>query len=141
MFISTIGFLFILFINIAFDMLSKKTSQCYTTSPKPIKIVCLLLLHHIINVFVNFGWLLYSPILLVLYIISIPVMYVHWYLNNNTCKVTTQMNNMCGWSENTYFNDIFNILGFKKYENWDKIYHNVFIGIGISIAIYKLINR
>lgn len=140
MFISTIVFLFILFINIACDMLSKKTSQCYTTSPNRTKIISLLILHHIINVFVNFGWLFYSPILLVLYIISIPVMYIHWYLNNNTCKVTTDMNKMCGWDEHTYFNDIFNILGFKKYENWDKIYHNVFIGLGISIAIYKLIH-
>lgn len=141
MFVSTIVFLFILCINIVFDMLSKKTSQCYTTSPRRIKIIGLILLHHIINIFVNFGWLFYSPILLILYIISIPVMYIHWYLNNNKCKVTSQMNNMCSWDEHTYFNDIFNMLGFKKYENWDKIYHNVFIGIGLSIAIYKLIYR
>jgi hypothetical protein len=65
-------------------------------------------------------------------------MYIHWYLNNNTCKITADMNKICGWGENTYFNDMFNMLGFKKYENWDKIYHNVFIGLGISIAIYKL---
>ena len=138
MFVSTIVFLFLLSINIAFDMVSKKTYHCYTTSSRSIKIIILLLLHHIVNVFVNFGWLFYSPILLMLYIISIPSMYIHWYLNNNTCKITNDMNKMCGWADNTYFNDIFNILGFKKYENWDKIYHNVFIGLGISIAIYKL---
>jgi hypothetical protein len=141
MFVSTIVFLFLLCINIGFDMMSKKTYQCYSKSPQRVKIISLLLAHHIVNVFVNFGWLFYSPILLILYIISIPVMYIHWYLNNNTCKITTDMNKMCGWGEDTYFNDIFNILGFKKYKNWDKIYHNVFIGLGISIAIYKLMHR
>ena len=138
MFVSTILFFFILVINIFLDFISNKTYKCYSTSPKRIQIIILLILHHIFNIFANFGWLFYSHTLLILYVISIPTMYLHWYINNNKCRVTSIINNMCGWEDKTYFNDMFNMLGLKKYESWDTIYHNVLIGVGISIAIYKI---
>ena len=66
-------------------------------------------------------------------------MVIYWKLNHNKCDLTVQVNKLCNWSEEKYFNDFFNILSLKQYRSWNNIYHKIFLIFGICIAIYKLI--
>ena len=138
---STKLFIGLIILAILLDILHKQTITCIknqTSIIKKIKVYLILVVHHIINIFANFGWLLNDKRLLMLYIISPIFMLIYWKLNNNKCDLTLIANDMCGWSEDTYFNDFFNILHFKRYESWNNIYHKLFLLFGVCVALYKL---
>ena len=135
-------FVLLILISIIMDIRDKKTRDCLlqVSKEKRIKLISILIFHHIINIFANFGWLFDHPVLLSFYIISPVFMLIYWKMNNNKCDVTLWANKICGWEGDTYFNDLFNIIGLKQYEMWHSFYHKVFLGVGMSIACYKLYN-
>ncbi len=137
---STITFILLIIISICLDLKSKKTNQCYVSLEynDKIKLLNLLIIHHIVNIFANFGWLLNNKYILYLYIISPFFMLTYWSMNNNKCDLTLWANKICGWTGDKYFNDIFNIIGLKEIESWHKVYHKIFLALGVCIAIYKI---
>lgn len=138
--LSTKLFIGLILLSIVLDITHKKTRKCMSTSRQTSKLLFILVLHHILNIFANFGWMLNDKRLLMLYIISPIFMLIYWKLNNNKCDLTVYANKICGWSEDTYFNDFFQLLHFKTYDSWNNIYHKIFLGIGVCIAIYKLMH-
>lgn len=136
-------FIILLILAIYVDLFSTKTIQCLKgkNSSDKLQIILVLILHHMLNIFANFGFLLNNKKLLTVYIISPLFMLWYWSVNKNKCDLTVAVNKMCGWNESDYFNDFFNILGFKKYKSWEEIWHKVFIAGGISIGIYKLFKK
>lgn len=133
-------FFILILISIVLDLRDKKTRECFASisKEKRVKLISILLFHHIINIFANFGWLFNHPIILSLYVISPIFMLAYWKLNDNKCDVTLWANKICQWEGDTYFNDLYNILGWKQHEIFFKVYHKILLGIGMCIAIYKL---
>ena len=56
--------------------------------------------------------------------------------------IMTQLHNKeCNKPESHFFDDIFDKLGLKNKDWWDKIGHTIFMGTVWLIAVYKIVNR
>ena len=96
-----------------------------------------LLLHHILNMFSQFGWLSNSRVVLILYTLAPIIVLGHWGTNNNKCYLTQRINEKCGLPENVMFRDWWSLLGLKGFK-WYSTAHKTFLVIAWCIAIYKL---
>ena len=123
------------------DIASFNTQECLRNleAVKKAQLILLLLIHHIVFTFGNFGWLFTNKYLLYIYIIAPIFMLAYWKLNDNKCDLSVWANQMCGWNGDKYFNDVWNMIGLKQHPGWHKVYHKVFLFSGIAIAIYKLV--
>ena len=136
--ISTIIFFLLLVIEIVLDLVySKKTIKCIKkqTIINRFLLILFIILHHIILIFLMFGWLL-SGIWLIVYLISILLVNLSWMFTDGLCWLTVIENNICGWEKEKPFNHIFTLLDVKKTNTY-----YIFIIFAIGIAIYKLINH
>jgi hypothetical protein len=93
-----------------------------------------LFIHHIFNNFLHFGWLT-KGILLKIYIITVPLVALHWRLNHNRCWLTEQHNKMCGRPLGEPFHDF--LLPFKRYPLWNNYLHYLTILLFMFIAFTK----
>lgn len=96
-----------------------------------------LLLHHILNIFSQFGWLSNSRTVLMLYILAPILVLAHWGTNNNACYLTQRINEKCGLPEHIQFRDWWGLLGLKGFK-WYSAAHKTFLLIGWCIAFWKL---
>jgi len=133
-------FYLIIIVSIYLDLNDKQTVKCMDsiTKQEKTKLVLVLIFHHVINIFANFGYLLSNRYLLYIYIFAPFIMFTYWWFNDDKCDVTVWANNICGWEDKKYFNDLFNIVGLKKTDWWPKWGHITYSIIGICIALYKL---
>lgn len=99
----------------------------------------ILFTHHIINIFINFGWLSNNKILLYIYVLSPITTIIHWKLNNNKCILTELHNKAC--NNNIEFNDLFNMLGLKLYPFWNNYGHTLYLTFCIIYVLIKLIYK
>lgn len=87
----------------------------------------LLYIHHIINVYIYFGAFLFNPFY---HLISLILIVIHWITNDNKCKLTEWMNEICypEYTEYKGFNDLSRMIGLQdKYPNIS--YYYIFIMI------------
>jgi|688.fasta_scaffold17692_2 hypothetical protein len=97
----------------------------------------LSLIHHIYNVFLQFGWLSNDIIILHIYLAINILTILHWITNNDLCILTEGVNSMCGFSKNKYFRDIWYFTGIKKFKYYI-LSRYIYIFITSMIAIYKI---
>jgi len=97
----------------------------------------LSLIHHIYNVFLQFGWLSNDFMILHIYLATNILTLLHWITNNDLCIFTKEANIMCGFKKYTYFRDIWHFTGVKKFKYY--IFSRyIYIFITSMIAIYKI---
>jgi hypothetical protein len=96
-----------------------------------------LLLHHILNMFSQFGWLSASKTILMLYIMSPILVLAHWATNNNSCYLTERINERCKLPKKILFRDWWSLLGLKGFK-WYNAAHKSFLVVGWCIAVYRL---
>ena len=99
------------------------------------KVYPVLLLHHILNIFAQFGFLCTDKTLLTLYVFAPILTMLHWKTNNNKCFLTQYVNDACGYD--MYFRDLWFLLGIKTLENYSQI-HYAYLIAGWIIAVMKL---
>ena len=99
------------------------------------KVYPALFIHHIINIFAQFGFLCNDKTLLTLYAVAPLLTMLHWQTNENKCFLTEYVNNTCGY--NMYFRDIWYLLGVKDLKYYSQI-HYAYLFVGWVIAIVKL---
>jgi hypothetical protein len=115
------------------------------TAPKDYYTACIhktsvhleIWLHHILNMFSQFGWLCQSKTLLYVYLIAPIIVLIHWRTNNNQCFLTERINSTCNLQDNEMFRDWWSLLGLKKYSWYDST-HKFYLIIGWCIAVYRL---
>lgn len=136
-------FVLIIIVSIYLDLKDKQTQKCMSqiTKQQKAKLVGILVLHHILNIFANFGYLLSNRYLLSLYVFAPFAMIAYWGMNGDRCDITVWANDICGWEGDKYFNDLFNIVGLKKTDWWFKWGHKAYSVVGICIALYRLYNQ
>jgi hypothetical protein len=61
-----------------------------------ILIKALRLIHHVVLVFVLFGWAVPSPMVRLVHIIFLPLMVLQWQLNKGACLLTNLENYLLG---------------------------------------------
>ena len=103
-FISLIIFLFDLFSGI-------KTfyKKCYTNP----KFLSMLFIHHVISTFSYLGWMSSNVYVLIYYIISNIMIYVHWNCYNNKCALVEYVKKKCD-EDDIPFRDLYYFLDLKK---------------------------
>jgi hypothetical protein len=133
--------------SILFFLLDLSTNPCFLQLPiilkqrfqmiKLIQTYLFLFIHHLIAIFLYFGWLFSSPYILGWYIIFVLGVMLHWITNKQKCILTQVLNRVCEYSDAEPFHDIWYFLGLKS-----KPYTNLllvcYLFIGIIIAFYKI---
>ena len=130
-------FLIVLVIASIISYLIDTNKECADKSHK-LYANAVLFFHHFINIFANFGWLSNNKAILIFYLLTPIIVLIHWTTNNNKCMLTQLHNKLCNRNDSKEFNDLFNIVGMKKYSWWNKWGHLVYLGICFGIAIMKL---
>lgn len=118
-------------IGIAFFLIDVSTFNYTDKSVYPI-----LLIHHIINIFAQFGFLASDKRLLLIYIFAPIFTIIHWITNDNKCVLTQMVNERCG--THMQFRDIWFLLGFKKLKHYDTLHYAYLIVVWI-IAIIRYV--
>lgn len=129
---------FLVVLSFASFLLDVQTNPCiqdkkYTS----VNVFAILFVHHVLNVFVNFGWLLNDVNLLKLYVMTPVIVALHWATNDNKCIVTQWVNRMCGNPDTEYLHDLLYMVGFKDLKYYDPLHYS-YLAIGVGLSIYKL---
>lgn len=142
-------FLIIYFFQIIADLFfTKQTKKCISDNPlykDKIKIILIIVLHHLYSSFLIYGWILSSKWMLLLYIIINIITFISWYFNNGLCGITVLQNQLCNWKITKSFNNICSIIHnniivkiFNGNET-DYTYLYIYSIITSYIAIYKIL--
>ena len=108
----------------------------YKKSKNKINTHMVILIHHIIVVFSQFGWLSNDKRVLSIYLCAPLLIMFHWKTNSNKCLMTEYVNKQCELPEGTYFNNIWVLMGVKNTHNY---YYSYLTTVWI-IALIKLKN-
>jgi len=127
-----VSIIIISIISYTYDINSKEIKYCINQGQKYL-INIILYFHHLIVIFVLFGWLFNNKIALTLELILPIILLSHWISNNNKCVLTQIVNSLCG--KNIPFSDIFKKMGFGK--NLLLLKDIVVLLIIFSITFYK----
>ena len=71
----------------------------------------ILFFHHFIWTFALLGWVWNDPILNILYLITIPIYLILWYINDDKCIMTEYIKRKCNLGDDyklKYLGDYFN---------------------------------
>ncbi len=94
-----------------------------------------LLLHHIFNIFLYFGWLTNNKDILKIIIYFPIITIIAWKINNDKCIFTELINKYYG--NQKYFNDFINVIGLKKLKNFQFLY-TTYLLIITAIMFHKI---
>ena len=116
-----------------------------STSPKDYYKKCIknpefhakLLLHHIIVIFIFFGWMINNKYTLIIYLFIPVILITHWKTNNNRCAMTETVNSMCDLDKDEYIRDFIYLIGLKKSKYYDPFY-KTFLLFTFIYVLYKL---
>lgn len=115
------------------DILNNDYSKCKNKTTN----YFIILVHHIVNIFAQFGWLSNDKYILSLYLITPIIVLIHWKTYNNKCYLTDIVNKNCDLNDDTLFKDIFYHLKIKKLKNYD-IIHKIYLIFVWFVALIKL---
>lgn len=102
-------------------------------------VITALLIHHIINVYFQFGFLC-SGFLLYGYLVTPLLVLLHWKTNDNKCALTEYVNEMNDLPDTEYLRDLWYFMGFKKLKNYDKL-HKTYLFVAWLIALIRVISK
>lgn len=108
--------LFISLVSLILDLQDENTSKCVDSHHE---ILYVLVIHHIFDTFLYFGWLFNEKIILLIYILTVIFIMIYWILNANRCDMTLYVDKICGWNNDVMFNDFFARFGLKSYDLWN----------------------
>lgn len=98
----------------------------------------ILFIHHIINIFIYFGWLFNAHNVLLFHVVFPLLVLLHWKTNNNRCFLTQIINEYCGYDDGHPFHDLLYMVGLKNYV-WFNNYGIYFVvGISSLLSLYKI---
>lgn len=139
---NTYIFFVLFFIETIWDLFFRKdTVSCITTLTKGvrrIKVIILIILHHLLSTFLTFGWIMNSKIIIILYLCSIFIVFGSWKLYNGLCYLTVMQNDMCGCNKKKPFNHLLQLMKIDENQSNKKYYYGIII-IGIIVSFLKLI--
>jgi hypothetical protein len=96
-----------------------------------------LLIHHFINVFAQFGWLIDNKYILYCYIVLPVILMIHWKSNNDKCAVSQDINRKCNIPNNPPLRDLWYFIGLKDVKYYSYIQKTYLLSVWLY-AIYKL---
>jgi hypothetical protein len=119
-------------LGLVFFIIDIKTFKYCTTDVYPI-----LLLHHVVNIFAQFGFLCTDKNLLLIYLFTPILVMLHWKTNKNKCILTQMVNKQCGY-KHMYFRDIWFLLGFKNIPNYGQL-HYIYLSFAWFVGLLRFL--
>lgn len=129
-----IVFVFILLLELLLALSSYQNTPCIHNR----EVLYALILHHIGNCFLLYGWLFSVKWILLLHILTVIGVFVYWKLNDNQCDLTIYINRKCGFPEDKPFHDLLDIIGLKELPMWNEVGHYIFILLGAATSAWKI---
>lgn len=120
------------------DIFSKDTRSCIYREPS---VLVVLILHHLMSCFLLGGWLFKYVSILIVHILVVIGTTIYWCRNQNLCDLTVYVNKRCGWNSNKPFHDLLDMIGLKELPAWNERDHYIFILLGATISLYKIIHN
>ncbi len=131
----------LVFFSFFIEWMHEDVHKCMVYTQFPLSVISVLVVHHIINTFVLFGWLFNHLFFLILYLSAPFIACFHWKNNNGMCQFSIEVNRNCGFEESTMLNDILKVLHLKTkpmyFIHTYLIY--TFVGYGMMIGFIKTI--
>jgi hypothetical protein len=114
------------------------------TAPKDFYASCeihfpVLLIHHIIFVFSLLGWLSYNRYILYLYLFTILIHFILWFIFKNECVLTMYMNEKC--KTNTKLRNVLLFLSEKVRLDINRTLQKIIYSLITAYVIYKLTTK
>lgn len=135
-------FIVLFLIETIWDLFFRKdTTDCIstqTTGLRRLKVVVLIIVHHLLSTFLTFGWIMSSKIVIVAYLCSIFIVFGSWKLYNGLCYLTVMQNDMCGCNKKKPFNHLLQLMKIDENQSNKKYYYGIII-IGVIVSFLKLI--
>ena len=128
-------FISIILLEITLNLTRPKTTECIKKHPCAL---FSLIVHHIANCFLLYGWILNNIPLLSIHILVCVSTIIYWITNSNLCDITVYVNRICGWDNKEPFHDLIYFLGFKKIPLWNSLWHYILVSLIAFISIYKI---
>jgi hypothetical protein len=123
----------IAFVSYIYDF---ETNVCFVKT-KQMGLHLFLYFHHVVALFLYFGWLSSSKTILILYAFTIFIIILHWFTNDQKCIITQIVNYYCGLPDAEGFHDIFYFLGMKQ-QDWFNSFIYSYLGFVFIITLYKI---
>lgn len=131
-------FVFIVILEITLDFMISPTIECIKKSPN---VGFWVILHHITNCFLLYGWIFNNVLLLKLHIFICLVTTFHWIINSHLCDLTVYVNEACGWEETAPFRDLLYMIGIKTNPYVSIIWYYMLVIFLSFISYYKILNH
>lgn len=128
-------FISIILLEITLNLTRLKTTECIKKHPY---ILFSLILHHIANCFLLYGWILNNITVLSIHVLVCVSTIIYWITNSNLCDITVYVNRICGWDNKEPFHDLIYFFGFKKIPRWNSLWHYILVSLIAFISIYKI---
>lgn len=132
-FTKLIIFMIIYILTLMLDI-NTKYKKCIQKEPKVIFSICL---HRLISVFMYFGWIFNSKIVLLIYIFTILCLFIHWVSNDWKCILTQYENKKCGFDKNQNYDFVYKFFQ-KDIAAIVSIFFKILV---IIIVFYKLFKK
>lgn len=128
-------FILVILLEIILDFSMPETMKCIRSHPE---VAIKLILHHVVNCFLLYGWILDNIILLWFHVLVSILVIIYWLSNSNLCDLTVDVNNVCGWKKDVPFKDLLYISGIKSIPNWNSRWHYILVVAFASTSLYKI---
>ena len=129
-------FILLIVLEIVLDFNTSQTYQCLIDNHA---VILPLIIHHIANGFLLYGWILIHRVFLFAHLIIVIAIIVYWKTNNNRCDLTIYVNRLCHWHKDKPFHDLLDMIGLKSTYLWNEYGHYLFITFGAVISLWKII--
>lgn len=94
----------------------------------------ILFFHNFLWTFTLFGWVWNDPILNILYLITVPIYLVLWWLNEDKCILTEYIKRKCNLSDNYKLNYLGN---FFNRDFISRLTHKVYLTTAFIFTVYR----
>ena len=124
-------FLLVGTVSFLFDFCSLK--HVYIHCKQNIFTVFTLFVHHLIAVFMYFGWMSKTKQMLKLHILAFFIVFCVQNINLGTCPLTVYVNQKCNLPTHHYMRDVLYFTNFKHFH-----LYTMFMTFSFAMSVYKL---
>jgi len=129
-------YLLLLLAEIIVDLMRVETRTCIRSNPH---IIAPIIIHHVFNAFLLFGWLIPNVAVSYAHIATVLFTIFYWKWRYNRCDLTVYVNRKCGWNEDEPFYDLLAYFGVKHLPMWNEIGHYVVIVGALMMSVLRIL--
>ena len=129
-------FYLLLLAEVFVDFMRDETRTCMLSNPY---IIAPILIHHVFNAFLLFGWLIPNVAVSYIHIFTVFFTIFYWKWRYNRCDLTMYVNRICRWNKDEPFYDLLAYFGVKRLPMWNEIGHYGIILRALLMSVFRIV--